>query len=578
MRILGIIDGAHDAGSCIVQDGKVIAAISEERLTRIKMMGSFPSNSIQALLKITNLGPEDINCIAVGSILTPQLYFRTFRGLVRIARLDEGLFHVKHLSLKTWLADFIQFRSGITGMSPSSFLGRMEIPLMKLLIKKDLPPPLRKKPIFFVEHHLSHAASAYFTWDKERTLCVTCDGVGDGICMAVYMCEDGKIQRIYSVPYPVSFGFLYSMLTGILDFRPFRHEGKLTGLAAYGNPEAVDIPFPFKKTGDRVIFTERWGIKGNNYFKRFKGYNREDVSAWLQTGIENIVVEIVKEWVEKTQSSNLCLAGGLFANVRLNQKIHSLCNLDSIYIFPHMGDGGLCVGGALQAWAWATQKKGKTPHPSLMEDVFLGPIFSDEEIKNALDRSGLKYKKCDNIEMEVAKILTQDKIVGRFDGRMEFGPRALGNRTILSSATNPQIKDILNRRLRRTEFMPFAPCTLWERAKDCYTGIEGAEHTAQFMNISFQCTDFMRAKSPGAIHVDNSARPQLVKPSHKSFYCIIDEYYKLTGIPTLINTSFNIHEEPIVCTPEDALKTFDEGKIDFLAIGNYLAWKREAGG
>jgi len=570
MNILGIIDGAHDAGACIVRDGKVIAAISEERLNRIKVAGGFPFKSIDAVIDIAGIDYDKVDFIAIGSILTPQIYFRYIRGLRNIARLDNEYFYTEKITPKTWIADFIQFRSGITGIHPDSIIGRIEKPIIKKLIRKELPHPLRTKPLNLVEHHYSHAASAYFTWNRQRVLCVTADGVGDGLCMTFNLCDNGKINRLCSVSYPASYAFLYAMVTGLLGFRPFRHEGKLMGLSGYGKAENVKLPFPFKKINDKIIFTQKWGIKGRNYYNQLKEYNREDVSAWLQSGIEEQVVILIQEWIKKTKCRDICLSGGLFANVRLNQKIHQIKDIDSIYIFPHMGDGGLCVGGALYVWASEMFKTGDNPFPQLLENVFLGPSFTNQYIEEYLKKSRVKYKYLQNIEIEVASLLAQGNIVAKYSGRMEFGPRALGNRSILCSANNPKIKDILNFRLKRNEFMPFAPCTLYENAKEYYKNISGAEHTAQFMNISFECTNLMKELNPGAVHVDDTARPQIVKKNNSSLYRILKEYYKITGIPTLINTSFNIHEEPIVCTPQDALKTIFEGKIDYLAIEKFL--------
>ena len=206
-----------------------------------------------------------------------------------------------------------------------------------------------------------------------------------------------------------------------------------------------------------------------------------------------------------------------------------------------------------------------------LKDVYLGPEYSDAEIKAALDQAGLKYQCYEKIEPRIAKLLAAGKIIGRFNGRMEYGPRALGNRTILVQATDHGVNDALNKKLKRTEFMPFAPAVLMEAAEQCFIGVERARHAASFMTITFACTDFMKQTMPAAVHVDGTARPQLVeKAINPSLHAVISAYEKLTGIPGVINTSFNMHEEPIVCSPDDAIRSFLDGALDHLAIGNYL--------
>jgi carbamoyltransferase len=230
-----------------------------------------------------------------------------------------------------------------------------------------------------------------------------------------------------------------------------------------------------------------------------------------------------------------------------------------------MGDGGCGTGAALLEFQG---------HPALSEplrDVYLGPAYADDEILAALQRAQLTYDRCTPVEPAMARLLAAGKVVARFVGRMEYGPRALGNRSILYHAREPEVNQWLNQRLGRTEFMPFAPATLHEHRHRCYHAVDGADFAAQFMTITFDCTDFMRRESPAAVHVDGTARPQLVTPaSNPGFHRLLSEYHALTGLPSLINTSFNMHEEPIVCSPDDAVRAFLQGSLDYLAIGDYL--------
>jgi carbamoyltransferase len=233
-----------------------------------------------------------------------------------------------------------------------------------------------------------------------------------------------------------------------------------------------------------------------------------------------------------------------------------------MYVFPHMGDGGLALGATL-----AYLK----PSPFRFKNLYFGPEYSNAEIKKELERNNLKYTFYKDMETEIAKLLAKGKVVARFKGAMEFGPRALGNRSILYQPTDVSVNDWLNTKLKRTEFMPFAPTVLEEHAEKCFKNMKGAEYTAKFMTITFDCTNWMKKNCPGVVHVDGTARPQILsKKDNLPFYKIIDNYRKLTGIPCVINTSFNMHEEPIVCSPHDAIRAFKDSRLNFLALENFL--------
>jgi carbamoyltransferase len=241
--------------------------------------------------------------------------------------------------------------------------------------------------------------------------------------------------------------------------------------------------------------------------------------------------------------------------------------VDQVFVYPNMGDGGCGTGAAMLAFGPEVMYTGK-PY----DNVYFGPDYSEAEIEAALEREGLTFERLDDIEDRVAQLLTQDHIVGRFNGRMEYGPRALGNRSVLYPAREPEVNQWLNHQLGRTEFMPFAPAALASEGHRLYRNLSGCEKTAEFMTITFDCTAEMRKMCPAAVHVDGTARPQLVSArTNESFYKILRGYFERTGIPAMINTSFNMHEEPIVCRPEDAIRAFLAGNIDYLAIGPFLA-------
>jgi len=250
--------------------------------------------------------------------------------------------------------------------------------------------------------------------------------------------------------------------------------------------------------------------------------------------------------------------------VKMNQRIHAIPGVQGTFVYPNMGDGG-CGSGLAMLLSW---KGGVQPS---IRDVYWGPSYTNAQIREALDAAGLRYEQPKNLAAEVAKKIHAGEVVGRFDGRMEYGPRALGNRSILYHAKEPGVNQWLNQRLGRTEFMPFAPVTLWEAREQCYVGIRGAEHAAEFMTMTFDCTDWMKQHCPAAVHVDGTARPQLVQRDvNPGYYDVLKEYEKLSGLPSLINTSFNMHEEPIVCSPQDAIRAFLLGHLDALAIGPFF--------
>ncbi len=550
MKIISICDN-HDSGAALVVNNMIVSAISEERLNRIKLTRLFPYKSILALLKDERMKKEDINLFIISSEITPTILLRLFNNTYsKLKKISQFTY---------WLNLYIIYQSLVRPFH----LSKIDLFLSRLLLKKKLKT---SKRIIFFDHHESHAYSAYSTSGLKKALVITMDAMGDGLSLTVNTGENNCLGRIFSQSGFSSVGLYYSRITELLGFTPSKHEGKITGLAAYGNSDYL-----IAKMKKNMYFCNK-GFNFKNYFfkqnkdkgfyKELKDFSREDIAAALQKNLEEEVCKFIDYWVKKTDTHDLALAGGLFANVKLNQKIHELDCVNSIYIFPHMGDGGLSVGAAL-----AYTK----PEPFKLESVYFGPEYSNNEIKKELDRNKLKYTHFKNIELEIAKLIAEGFVVARFNGRMEFGPRALGNRSILYQTNDKTVNDWLNKKLKRTEFMPFAPATLKEYSDKCYKNIEGAEYTAKFMTITFDCTDWMKKNCPGVVHVDGTARPQILsRDDNPSFYKIIDEYRKITGIPSIINTSFNIHEEPIVCSPRDAIRAFKIGHLDYLAIGNYL--------
>ena len=409
------------------------------------------------------------------------------------------------------------------------------------------------------------------------------------ICLA----NNGEVKEIARVNYLESIGHFYSGITVALGFKAIRHEGKITGLAAYGNPPAElmeKFRQLFKINNDGEIFSE---LPTNlnivpyphtvfgDYLTKIKdliqGYTREEVAAAAQVLLEEVVTEWASFWVKKTGEKDLFLSGGVFANVKLNQRILEIEGVNSIYVHPAMSDSGLGVGAALEAYHNARSANNTEYTPYTLGNIYFGPSFSDDQIHSAIKDSGLKFDQPSEIEKEIAQKLDKGKIVALYNGGLEYGPRSLGARTVLYHTKDVKVNDWLNRQLGRTEFMPFAPVTMYEKANDCYIINDGKDpyYTSKFMTITMDCKENMKEMSPAVVHIDGTARPQLIKREDNPFYYdILNEYFKISGIPSLVNTSFNMHEEPIVCTPAEAIKAFEQSNLDFICLGSYLVEKR----
>jgi len=297
--------------------------------------------------------------------------------------------------------------------------------------------------------------------------------------------------------------------------------------------------------------------------------SNKDLASSIQNLLEKRLVEVVEYWVEKTGIHDVVLAGGVFANVKFNQHISMIKKIDNLFIFPDMGDGGNAYGAAVYSFY-----KNNKFVPEKITNVYFGPEFTNDYIKNVLtsNKKQIQFELSKNICKDTAKLIAENKVIGWFQGRMEYGPRALGNRSIIASPTDASINKWLNERMKRTEFMPFAPSCLYEYADELFDiPKESMKYPAQFMTITFEMKKNWLDKAPAVSHIDQTARPQLVaKEGNPKFYKLLKEFNKISGLPLFINTSFNVHEEPIVCNPEEALRSLLTGVIDYLCIGDYI--------
>ncbi len=572
MRVLGISDH-FISGAAVIEDGRVLAAVNEERLARKKMVMGFPRKSIAAVLQIAGVQPEELDQVAIAS--------QWGHFLNEYVDFDEGVFGVDEGVVRNL---FFSMGSHLSGL-------RAKLPVLENLYYSLRKPAFARRrsrirevmreefgitcPVEFVSHHLSHAVAAYFGSGFEDSLVVTLDGAGDGHSSHVYDFTGGQWRLLHTVPSFDSLGDYYGYVTQLCGFKAGKHEGKITGLAAYGEAKYRDVL-------DRFIRYESGTMTnvGNTFrhaaLKKLRSslpadWRKEHIAATIQEVAEEITTRYVAYWRERTGKSKIALAGGVFANVKINQRVHELPGVEGVFVYPAMSDEGIAAGAALTQWATVNPKSAMLME-KCFDHVYLGPEFSDKEAAEALKTSGVAFTRPADNEAEVARLVSEGFVVARAAGRMEYGPRALGNRSILYRPDEPEVNDWLNKRLQRTEFMPFAPTALAEDAARYFVGVNGAHDTARFMTVTFDCTDLMKRTCPGVVHVDGTARPQLVSESdNPSYYRIVKEFKRLTGLSCLVNTSFNIHEEPIVCTPHDAIRAFKKGHLDALAIGPFLA-------
>ncbi len=570
MIVLGLIDSKPSAAA-ILQDGRILAAIAEERLCRMKLASGMPRTAISQAMAVAGVAPGDIDHVAVAqrvSVFEPEPI--PWKGWFDDADLKTRRFDQLSSSLAPLLGRF-----------PLAWGAHHQFKRLRSRERlQQIPAMLRHvygihAPTTFYDHHYCHATTAYYTSGWDEALVVTLDGGGDGLSGSVYVGGNGRLRKLAGVDSFNSLGNFYSYITELCGFKAEKHEGKVTGLAALGQPLYADILRQFIRYQEpgQIRYTvpmyHRSALR--LIAERLPAdFDRAHLAASVQLVLEEVGIAFIRYWLRRTGRRRVAVAGGVFANVKFNQRVHELEEVDAIFIHPAMDDGGLSVGSALAAQAEAP---GFDPVCMIrrLSHVYFGPAYGEDQLAQAVQSAGCPASYEPDIHRQMAELLAQGRVVARFTGRMEYGPRALGHRTILYQTTDPSVNDWLNQNLHRTEFMPFAPATLVEYAHDYYEGLAGAEDPARFMTITFNCTPRMRQQSPGVVHVDGTARPQLIDPeTAPDFDRILRAYHALTGIPSLINTSFNMHEEPIVCTPDDAVRSFQQGNLDYLALGNWL--------
>ena len=563
MIVLGIHDG-RDSGIALIDGGEVVYAANEERYTREKLHFGFPFLALQHMFRHTGIKPKDIHAVTTG-----------FEAMVENSKVTYNYTQEPRLHHKI----YTMLAKGMGQFLNGKFVAKSSLQFLKILSqnKKELKQNIRnfgiEVPIHFMNHHLSHAASAYYTCGKETAIIVSSDGGGDGISGGIFLGQDKKLKDYTIFSKLNSAGIFWEMITQICGFNPERHGGKITGLAAYS--KGGDAYFVLSKFFGYCL--KSGGMENKKHFafqnaynfiyKHLKRFDREELAAGAQRLLDEVFVQTVKDAIDRHKISDIALAGGTFANVLTNYKIRQISDVNSIHIFPHFGDGGIAVGSAL---LYCAQNK---PFPiKEIEHLFWGDEWAEPQIRLELEATrGISYKKVNDPGYHIAEAIANKQVVGVFHGRMEYGPRALGHRSILAEPTDPTMMDWLNKRLARTEFMPFAPIILEEDAYKYFENFKDSEYPSKFMTICMQCTPLCKEKAPGVVHLDGTARPQAVSfRSDPYIYNALIHYRERTGLPLFINTSFNKHEEPIVGSPIDALSELKRGAVDVLFLESFM--------
>jgi carbamoyltransferase len=558
MYILGINAVFHDSAACIIKDGNLLAATEEERFTHFKhgkrpvpfSTWELPFHAIDYCLKIAGIHINDVDHIAYSFdpyLLIGEQY--SAKPTIDIP-FGEGQSHLNDEYINPWEPLFLSSIINAPGQLRDGYPHHLQQRFIGCDIQRD--------KWHFVEHHLSHAASAFNCSPFKTAAVMTVDGRGE-LATTTYNIGNGQqLNRIGQVNMPHSLGILYENVTTHLGFLHSSDEYKVMALASYGKPEFVkDFREIVQLTGNG-----QYTINNQNLTERF-GPKR-----LRQEVLEEAMLELTGWLHQQTQEENLCLAGGVALNCVANARIRDRGAFKNIWVQPASGDDGTALGAAL--WVDAQQRK-TTDKTFVMDHCYWGPEYTDQEIEKLLKLWKVPYRKLSNIAEETADILAQDKIIGWYQGRMEFGPRALGSRSILASPINPAMQARLNEVKDREDFRPVAPVVLEEEAGEWF---EGARYSP-FMLFIYDVKPDKADKIPAVRHTDGTARIQTINEhQHKSYYDLLKAFHRKTGVPVLVNTSFNTLGKPIVCTPRDAIECFWSSPFDALIIGSFVIEKQ----
>jgi carbamoyltransferase len=575
-RIILGMSASHDTGAVVLRDGRLVAAINEERLTRVKQAVGAPLQSVPAVLECAGVAASEVDAVALSGRITigdmPANNDLTLEdGSVSLGQRAAEMmdaFPGGAAVMRSQIA--IAAYRALLPHVPQARVAQVRELLQRQGVRSEVAAGLRR-----FDHHDAHIASAYYASGEADCLIVSNDAFGDGLCCKVAIGRAGRFTVISQNSFPHSLGCYYSYATALCGFQKAHHAGKTTGLAAFGDAGKTIGVFRGlfgwdERRGQYVNHGPIFGRALRRMKVELAGVAREHVAAGIQQHMQDVLVAMIRHFIARTGLRRIVLVGGIHANVRMNQAIAEIEGVERVFVYPNMGDGGLAAGSA---WiAWANAQNGAVAMPPRMAHAYLGSDISAQAAAESLRAAGLPVQSPTNMALAVAQRLAAKKIVARASGAMEFGPRALGNRSILYDASDPHVNKWLNDQLKRTEFMPFAPVCRDVDANAFFKNMGPATaHTAEFMTITYDTTERCRQEAPAVVHVDGTARPQIIRREiNPEYYDILTEYNRLTGRSILVNTSFNMHEEPIVCTADEAVEAFFASGIDSLVVGPYL--------
>jgi len=565
--LLGFSDASSGSSACIIRDGIILAAIDEERIRRIKYCGGFPELAIKEVIRISKIRPTDIDRIAIGykEILLPSY--------IKQSILNQRTVTANPIKNWTDRVGISMFEKYYSYSHSSKFLKRFEYATTQNMIRSALSKLGINAPIVRYDHHTCHAATAALTSGWSKCLVITADGRGDGITSTVSIFENNKLKRLSYSTVESSLGHFFGAVTEAIGFRYGNDEGKTEALAAFGKEtKAYNILKSFfhveelEIKGKLAPYHRNISLKFSHLLKDFR---KEDSAYAAQRVLDETVTELVKNAIRITGINHVVLAGGIFYNVKTNQKIYEIPEVADMYIYPAAGDSGVSIGAVLlDSHLHEGVKNKKTEH------VYYGTSYSNDYIKSVLDKTDLKYEYIEDIGSYVgSEIIPNNSMVGWFRGRMEFGPRALGARSVLISPKKLENKKkILSTIKKRPEFQPFCPSIAHESMKDYVINDKNSE--VPFMILALTGTEKMVKEAPATTFIDKSIRVQDVKREiNPEFHSLISNFGNISGTPVLLNTSFNKSGQSIVHTPEQALYDLKNSGLDYLVLENYLVKK-----
>jgi carbamoyltransferase len=570
MYILGIHDG-HNASACLLKDGTVVAYVSEERFTRVKNQRGFPTQSISWCLQDENITGSDLDRIGLAAHHVPII---DLADPSTVTSWGDRILRESSKIERTLPPEWGGALYGIFGYTSRQVLLRDRIKHVSKFLK------VPEKKIDVVDHHTAHAYSAYYASPlrEDGTAVLTLDAEGDGLCSTVSVVKNGNLERIASTPYFSSLGWIYGATTQFLGMKPNEHEYKVMGLAPYAYPN--DTERVFGKIESLIRLRDHSSFTSTINTRYTLDWMKHNISSyrfdWIAGAVQKLCEQRMVEWVtgitEKYGFRKFAVGGGVFLNVKANMLLLQLPSVDEIFFLPSCGDESLAMGAAF----FAQTSIGDGHHIAPLKSLYLGPEYAvtETELAEIKSKSGVVVEHHADIENTVADLLVKGEIVARFSGRMEWGARALGNRSIMTRADDSEVVDVINRMIKQRDFwMPFAPTILHERESDYI--INPKKASAPYMILAFPSTPMGQKHLRAAMHpADKTLRPQLLeKDWNPAYHTILKGFEKSTGFGGILNTSFNLHGEPIVCTPTDAISTFMRSGLQNLAIGDFLIKK-----